>query len=396
MDIEQLLTRGVAEVLVDAELRAKLQSGRKLRLKQGFDPSKPDMHIGHAVGLRKLRMFQELGHQVVLIVGDWTAQIGDPSGRDETRPRLSAEQVRENASAYMEQFFLVVDRSLTEVRWQSEWYSSFDLERTLDLTGRFTLAQILAHETFRKRYESGAPLTILELIYPMLQGYDSVAIKSDVEFGGTDQKFNNLAGRELMAQMGLVPQDILLVPLIPGTDGRKMGKSFNNTIDVLTPPAAMYGKLMSMSDDVIPLYFEVLTDVPLAEIAEMQRALADASVNPMELKMRLARDIVAQFRGTTAAAEAEAAFEQQFRRRELPSDIPDFAIAQPMTIVDFVTASGMANSRSEVRRLIDGGGVYVTIAGDKQKVSELDTLIDPLVSPIVQVGRRRFMRARKK
>lgn len=396
MDIEQLLTRGVTEVLVDAELRAKLKSGRKLRLKQGFDPSKPDMHIGHAVGLRKLRMFQELGHQVVLIVGDWTAQIGDPSGRDETRPRLSAEQVRENAQTYMEQFFLVVDRSRTEVRWQSEWYSSFDLERTLDLTGRFTLAQLLAHETFRKRYESGAPMTILELIYPMLQGYDSVAIKADVEFGGTDQKFNNLAGRELMAQLGMVPQDVLLVPLIPGTDGRKMGKSLNNTIDVLTPPAAMYGKLMSMSDDVIPLYFEVLTDVPLAEIAEMRRALADASINPMELKMRLARDIVAQFRGAAAAIEAEAAFEQQFRRRELPADIPDFAIEQPMTIVDFVTASGMANSRSEVRRLIEGGGVYVTIAGDKQKVSELDTLIDPLVSPIVQVGRRKFVRARKK
>jgi tyrosyl-tRNA synthetase len=396
MDIDQLLTRGVTEVLVDAELRAKLKSGRKLRLKQGFDPSKPDMHIGHAVGLRKLRMFQELGHQVVLIVGDWTAQIGDPSGRDETRPRLSAEQVRENAQTYMEQFFLVVDRSRTEVRWQSEWYSSFDLERTLDLTGRFTLAQILAHETFRKRYESGAPMTILELIYPMLQGYDSVAIKADVEFGGTDQKFNNLAGRELMAQMGLVPQDILLVPLIPGTDGRKMGKSFNNTIDVLTPPAAMYGKLMSMSDAVIPLYFEVLTDVPLAEIAEMRRALADTSVNPMELKMRLAREIVAQFCGAAAATDAEAAFEQQFRRRELPAAIPDFAIAQPMTIIDFVTASGMATSRSEVRRLIEGGGISITIAGDKQKVSEPDMLIDPLVSPIIQVGRRRFVRARKK
>src|SRR6185295_13099440 len=236
MDIDQLLTRGVAEVLVEAELRAKLKAGRRLRLKQGFDPTKPHMHIGHAVGLRKLRKFQELGHKVVLIVGDWTAQIGDPSGRDETRPRLTAQVVQENAKIFMEQFFRVVDRAQTEVRWQSEWFGDFDLGDALDLAGRFTLAQMLAHETFRKRYEAGAPLTILELMYPMLQGYDSVAINSDVEFGGTDQKFNNLAGRELMQQMGMAPQDILLVPLIPGTDGRKMGKSFNNTIDIVTPP----------------------------------------------------------------------------------------------------------------------------------------------------------------
>lgn len=395
MDSEQLLTRGVAEVIVEAELRERLGSGRKLRLKQGFDPSKPDMHIGHAVGLRKLRKFQELGHQVVLIVGDWTAQIGDPSGRDEARPRLSAEQARENAATYMEQFFLVVDRASTEVRWQSEWYGGFDLERALSLTGRFTLAQMLAHETFRKRYESGAPLTILELIYPMLQAYDSVVVEADVEFGGTDQKFNNLAGRELMAEMGMRPQDILLVPLIPGTDGRKMGKTFNNTIDVLTPPADMYGKLMSMDDTVIPLYFEVLTDAPLAEVAEIRRALAGGGANPMDLKMRLARDIVAQFRGPAAAAEAEAAFERQFRRREMPEEIPEFAIGGPMSILDFVTASGLASSKSEVRRLIESGGVSMTVHERKTRIDDITSVVDPADEPIVQVGRRRFVRARK-
>ena len=392
MEIDQLLTRGVAEVIVESELREKLKSGRKLRLKQGFDPSKPDMHIGHAVGLRKLRKFQELGHQVVLIVGDWTAQIGDPSGRDETRPRLSAEQVRANASTYMEQFFLVVDRAQTEVRWQSEWFSHFDLERALDLTGRFTLAQMLAHETFRKRYEGGAALTILELMYPMLQGYDSVAIKSDVEFGGTDQKFNNLAGRELMAQMGMVPQDILLVPLIPGTDGRKMGKTFNNTIDILTPAPEMYGKIMSMSDEVLPLYFEVLTDVPLAEIDEMKRALAAGRFNPMELKMRLAREIVAQFHSPAAAAEAEAAFDRQFRRRELPEDMPVHVIDAATNIVDLMLAAGLASSKGEARRLIDGGGVRV--AGDK--VAGYDLLIRPETPAVVQVGRRRFVQVRGK
>ncbi len=255
MDIDQLLTRGVAEVIVEAELRAKLKTGRKLRLKQGFDPTKPHMHSGHAVGLRKLRKFQELGHQVVLIVGDWTAQIGDPSGRDETRQRLTAEVVQQNAKIFMDQFFRVVDRGQTEVRWQTEWFGNFSLANALDLAGRFTLGQMLQHETFRKRYEDGGKLTILELMYPMLQGYDSVAIDSDVEFGGTDQKFNNLAGRELMAQMGKTPQDIFLVPLIPGTDGRKMGKSFDNTIDIMMSPADMYGKVMSMGDDVMPLYY---------------------------------------------------------------------------------------------------------------------------------------------
>src|SRR5262245_4424042 len=339
--IDTLLTRGVAEVIVEAELRAKLKSGRKLRLKQGFDPSRPHMTIGNAVGLRKLRKFQELGHQVVLIVGDWTAQIGDPSGRDETRPRLTAEVVRANATTYMEQFFKMVDRAKTEVRWQSEWFGSFDLERALDLAGRFTLAQMLAHETFRKRYESGAQLTILELMYPMLQGYDSVAINSDVEFGGTDQKFNNLAGRELMQQMGMTPQDILLVPLIPGTDGRKMGKSFNNTIDIVTPPSEMFGRVMSVSDDVMPLYFEVLTDVPTEEIEAFKRELAAGRGNPMELKKRLAREIVAQFHSAPEAETAQKAFERQFQRGELPEDIPDFAIERPMNIVDYITAAGM-------------------------------------------------------
>jgi tyrosyl-tRNA synthetase len=390
MDIDQLLTRGVAEVIVEAELRAKLKSGRKLRLKQGFDPSRPYMTIGNAVGLRKLRKFQELGHQVVLIVGDWTAQIGDPSGRDETRPRLTGEVVRENAKTYMEQFFHVVDRDRTEVRWQSEWFGDFDLGDALKLAGSFTLAQMLAHETFRKRYEAGTPLTILELMYPMLQGYDSVAINSDVEFGGTDQKFNNLAGRDLMAQMGMVPQDILLVPLIPGTDGRKMGKSFNNTVDIVMPPAEMYGKIMSMSDDVMPLYYEVLTDVPLTEIDQIKRDLATGRGSPIDIKKRLAHEIVMQFHGSAEANAAQEAFERQFQRRELPEDIPVFLLDQPMNIADLMVAAGLASSKSEARRLISGGGVRVA----NEKVEGYDLAISPAAPVVVQVGRRKFVRVR--
>lgn len=388
MDLSELLSRGVAEVIVESELRARLERGTPLRLKQGFDPTKPDMHIGHAVGLRKLRAFQELGHQVVLIVGDWTAQIGDPSGRDETRARLSAAEVRANAETYMEQFFRVVDRQRTEVRWQSEWFGQFTLENALDLAGRFTLAQMLSHETFRKRYETGAPLTILELMYPMLQAYDSVAIKADVEFGGTDQKFNILAGRELMAQLGMTPQQVFLVPLIPGTDGRKMSKTFNNTVDIRMPPAEMYGRIMSMSDEVLPLYFEVLTDVPMAEIREMKMAMAAGQVNPRDLKMRLAREIVAQFHDPAAAMAAEAAFVRQFVERELPEDIPTFSLTAPTGIVEVLVAAGLAPSKSEARRLIDGGGVRV----DGERVEGYALTLSPGANVVVQVGRRKFVR----
>jgi len=388
MNIDELLTRGVAEVIVETELRQRLAEGVPLRLKQGFDPTKPDMHIGHAVGLRKLRQFQELGHQVVLIVGDWTAQIGDPSGRDETRQRLSADEVRANAETYMEQFFRVVDRQRTEVRWQSEWFGNFTLEHALDLAGRFTLAQMLAHETFRRRYESGAGLTILELMYPMLQGYDSVAIRADVEFGGTDQKFNILAGRELMAQLGMRPQQVVLVPLIPGTDGRKMSKTFLNTIDIRMPPAEMFGRVMSMSDVVIPLYFEVFTDVPMDELAAIRHALTEGSVNPRDLKARIAREIVAQFHSPAAAQEAEAAFVRQFVQREAPADMPEHALLAPTPIVDLMVAAGLAASKSEARRLIDGGGVRV----NGERVEGYDLVLQPGANAVVQVGRRKFVR----
>jgi len=378
---EELLTRGVAEIIVESELRAKLNAGKKLRLKQGFDPSRPDMHIGHAVGLRKLKKFQELGHTIVLIVGDWTAQIGDPSGRDVTRPRLTAEKVRENALTYMEQFFRVIDRDKTEVRWQSEWFGTFKLENALDLAGRFTLAHMLSHDTFRKRYESGAPLTILELMYPMLQGYDSVAIKADVEFGGTDQKFNNLAGRELQSQMGLQPQDVFLLPLIPGTDGRKMGKSFDNTVDIMLSPEDMFGKVMSMADDVMPLYFEVLTDVPMAQISEFRHILSSGQGNPMDIKKLLAGEVVTQFISAEAAIRGRESFERQFQRREVPDEMPEFAISQPMPILDVLVAAGLATSKSEARRLVDGGGVKV----NGEKVSGYDALVAPIA--VIQKGR---------
>lgn len=387
MDIDQLLTRGVAEVIVEAELREKLKSGKSLRLKMGFDPSKPDLHIGHAVGLRKLRQFQELGHTVVLIVGDWTAQVGDPSGRDQSRTMLTAEQVRINAETYVQQFFHIVDRDRTEVRWQSEWFGSFTLADVFNLTSRFTMQQLMAHETFRKRFDSESPLSMMELMYPLLQAYDSVAINSDVEFGGTDQKFNILAGRELMKSMGLEPQQVFLTPLLIGTDGRKMSKSFNNTIDLTMPPQEMYGRVMATSDDVIMPYFVNVTDVPLAEIEQMRAALQQGT-NPRDLKMRLAREIVTQFHNADAAREGEEYFIRTIQKREIPEEMPEYRIANPTSIVDVLAGAQIAGSKSEARRLIAGGGVRI----NGNRVESQDTLIEPGNEYVVQVGKRKFIR----
>lgn len=387
MDIDQLLSRGVGEVIVEAELREKLKAGRPLRLKMGFDPSSPNLHIGHAVGLRKLRQFQELGHTVVLIVGDWTAQVGDPSGRDQSRQMLTPDAVRVNADTYMQQFFHVVDRERTEVRWQSEWFSTFTLADIFNLTSRFTMQQMLAHETFRKRFESESPLTMMELMYPLLQAYDSVAINADVEFGGSDQKFNILAGRELMRALGLEPQQVLLTPLLIGTDGRKMSKSFNNTIDLTMEPNEIFGRVMSMGDDVIITFFRNVTDVPLTELQEMEAALSGGS-NPRDLKMRLAREIITQFHDAAAARAAESDFVTRFQKREIPQDMPQHAISAPITIVDLLAEAGLVASKSEARRLIEGGGVRVN--GEKVEGQELQ--LTPGDEYVVQVGKRKFVR----
>jgi tyrosyl-tRNA synthetase len=385
--LEWILTRGVAEVIVKDELLAKLRAGRPLRLKQGFDPSKPNLHVGHAVGLRKLRQLQELGHQVILIVGDWTAQIGDPSGRDESRTMLTADEVKANAQTYMDQFFHIVDRSRTVVRWQSEWFGKFTLSDVFNLTSRFTLAQMLAHETFRKRYESGSAVSVMELMYPLLQAYDSIAIEADVEFGGTDQKFNILAGRELQSMLGQRPQDVLLVPLLPGLDGRKMSKSFGNTVDLHLPPEDMYGKLMSISDEMLMDYLTLVTDIPNDELAQIEADLRAGAVNPRDVKMRLGREVVGTIHSPEAAARAEAEFVRVFQRRELPTDMPEFAApAGGINIVDLMLQAGLAASKSDARRLVQQGGVRL----DDAAVGSIDFLVQPKAA-ILQVGKRRFL-----
>jgi len=397
-DINHLLRRGVAEIIVEEEMVKLLRSGKKLRLKEGFDPSFPDIHLGHMVALRKLRQFQELGHQLVLIVADWTAQIGDPSGVSITRPMLSIEQVQANAETYMKQFFKVVDKERTEVRWQSEWFGKFTLADIIQLTSKFTVAQLMARDDFSNRYSAGRPIALTELLYPLLQAYDSVVVQADVEFGGTDQKFNLLVGRELQSMVGQPPQQIFLVPLLVGTDGsQKMSKSLGNYIGVAEPPDEIYGKVMSIPDSLILSYFELVTDVPDEELNEFRQKLSNETVNPMMLKKRLAREIVTQLYSQKAAAEAEEHFIKVFQQRELPEEIKEYRISfiklapnvtEPwnIDISRLLVATGLAESRSEANRLISQGSTV--IAGET-----VTSRIAPVQSgTVIKVGKRRFAR----
>jgi len=411
-EYEHLLKRGVAEVIVEEEMIDLLRSGKKLRLKEGFDPSFPDIHLGHMVTLRKLRQFQDLGHQVVLIVGDWTAQIGDPSGVSVTRPMLTMEQVQENAKTYMEQFFKVVDKERTEVRWQSEWFGKFSLADVIQLTSKFTVAQMLAREDFSNRYKNERPIAITELLYPLLQAYDSVAIESDVEFGGTDQKFNLLMGRELQNMVGQRPQHIFMVPLLVGTDGsHKMSKSLGNYIGVAESPEEIYGKAMSIPDDLIMLYFELVTDVSNDELGDFRQQLDNQTVNPMELKKRLGRELVSQLHNEKSAREAEEHFARVVQQKEAPEEIPEFRVsfrelAPPSTFGDvafdttpfdgyppsyidlsrLLAETGRAKSRSEANRLISQGAVSI----DGEKISGNIAMVKS--GSIIKVGKRRFAR----
>ena len=388
-DINHLLARGVAEVIVRDELVELLRSGKKLRLKEGFDPSFPDIHLGHMVALRKLRQFQELGHKVVLIVGDWTAQIGDPSGASVIRPMLSAEQVKTNARTYMEQFFKIVDKSKTEVRWQSEWFGKFSLADVIKLTSRFTVAQFLAREDFSARFTAGRPIAVTELLYPLLQAYDSVVVQADVEFGGIDQKFNFLVGRELQEMMGQRPQQCFMTPLLVGTDGsRKMSKSLGNYIGVAAPPEEKYGKVMSIADGLISNYFELLTDVADKELGEFKTALSGGKINPMLLKKRLAREIVTQLDGEAAALEAEQHFEKVHQRGEMPEEIAEYHLSHGANYVDIITVlveKGLARSRSDAARLVKQGAVEK----DHEKLVESDRVVPVKDGTIFEVGKKR-------
>ncbi|MDD2251664.1 MAG: tyrosine--tRNA ligase [Dehalococcoidales bacterium] len=386
--VESLLKRSVAEVIVEEELKKRLLAGEKLRLKEGFDPSFTDIHLGHMVGLRKLRQFQEMGHQVVLIVGDWTAQIGDPSGQSVTRPMLSAEQVKQNAQTYMEQFFKVVDKQKTEVRWQSEWFGNFSLADVIRLTSKFTLAQMLAREDFNQRYQANQPISITEFLYPLLQAYDSVAIQSDVEFGGTDQKFNLLVGRELQSMVGQRPQNILMTPLLVGTDGvKKMSKSLGNYIGVADPPEEMFGKIMSIPDDLLYSYYELLTDISDEALLNIGISLNNETVNPMEMKKQLGLIIVENLYDRTSAEQAEEHFRRTIQQKELPDDISEYPVNPTNACLkDYIFEAGLCKSRGEAKRLITQGAVQI----DGRVIDDSNYTLSS--GNIIKVGKRRYVK----
>ena len=371
--VQRITKRGVAEVIVEREFVRLLEDGRPLRLKMGFDPSRPDLHLGHVVGLRKLRQLQDMGHQVILIVGDWTAQIGDPSGESDTRTMLSAAEVMANAETYMSQFFKIVDPARTQAVYQSEWYGKFTLASVIELTAKFTVNQFLHRDDFARRYAAGQPVAVTELLYPLLQAYDSVAINADVEFGGTDQKFNLLVGRELQEKMGQRPQQCFLMPLLVGTDGvRKMSKSLDNYIAVDDPPGEMFGKVMSLPDALLPDYFELFTELSDAGLSEARRAVELGGRDAMDLKKRLGLELVSQFHSPEAARAAEAGFRRVVQQGQAPDHVPEFVataqtdgvrgVAEAGLVVDlprFLVAMGMVASNSEARRFIREGVVEV-------------------------------------
>jgi tyrosyl-tRNA synthetase len=346
-----LLKRGCVSLVSEAELAKKLSSGRRLRVKLGVDPTSADLHLGHSVALSKLRQFQDLGHTAVLIIGDYTALVGDPSGRDSTRPTLTPEQVKANAKTYQEQAFKVLDESKTELRFNTEWLEPMMREGLLDILKRHTVQQVLAREDFKARIASNSPLTLLEILYPILQGYDSVAIKADVELGGNDQLLNLLMGRKMQGDAGQEAQVALTVPLLVGLDGeKKMSKSYGNSIGLNDEPNDMFGKTMRVSDELMLSYYELLTSEDLAAVK---------SEHPMKAKKALARMLVARFHGAAAADAALAYFESTFSKKELPTDLSVVKVPAGKTLSEIIALAGGAKSRSEARRLIVQGGVQI-------------------------------------
>ena len=397
--IQHVLTRGVEQIVKEDELRRLLLEGNKgepLRVKLGVDPTHYDLTIGHAVVFRKLRKFQQMGHKAVVVIGDWTARLGDPSDRVEARKPLTAEQVRANAETYFEQFFRIVDRDLTEVHYQTEWFDKFDLGDAIKLLSHKTVAQMLERDDFSNRYKSGIEIYLSEFMYPLLQGYDSVMLHSDVEIGGTDQTFNLLVGRELQPIFGQPSQQILTVQLIVGLDGyKKMGKSLSNYIAMTAPAHDMFGKLMSLPDHAMMSYFETLTDLPLAELTELRRKMDEGSLNPRDVKLRMAREIVSEFHDATAAREAEEAFIRQFSERKLPTDIPDYRLSEPTNIITLMVDAKLATSKSEARRNVQQGGVSFFPGGETgaaERVSDVNFTMPVLDGAILKVGKLHYLR----
>ena len=399
-----LLTAGTEEILPAGELYERLLASAKerrpLRVKQGFDPTAPDIHLGHSVGLRKLRQFQDLGHQVVLIVGNYTGMVGDPSGRNKTRPQLTEDQVEDNARTYLEQFFKVLERDPApprlpvEVHRNGDWFSKMTFMEVMRLASQYTIARMLERDDFSKRYAAQQPIAIHELFYPLMQGYDSVAIRADVELGATEQKFNLIVGRTLQELHEQRPQVVMTLPVLPGLDGvQRMSKSLGNYIGVTDEPSNMFGKVMSLPDAAMALYWRLVTDANTEELARVNASLGDPSVNPMQIKKQLGQRLVRMYHGVEAAERAQSDFELQFSKRATPEHLEEFGraaldavakdITQP-TVLDYAVASGISESRGAARRMVEQRAVRV----DDELVAAWDQVFDPAHAHIVRIGRK--------
>jgi tyrosyl-tRNA synthetase len=395
-DLLKALKRGTVEVIDDAELARKLKksasTGKPLRIKAGFDPTAPDLHLGHTVLIQKLKHFQDAGHQVIFLIGDFTGMIGDPTGKSETRKALTREDVLRNAETYKEQIFKILDPEKTEVRFNSEWLSPMKIEDVVRLTAQMTVARMLERDDFRKRYEGGRPISIHEFLYPLLQGYDSVALHADVEFGGTDQKFNLLVGRDLQRAHGQEPQVVMTTPLLEGLDGvNKMSKSLGNYIGITEPPDEIFGKVMSVSDDLMVRYYELVSDIDVASFESLKAGLANGDRHPMECKVALAREIVARFHGREAAEAAVEGFRGRFTRKEFPDDarrVDGSGFEGPLDLATLVSRVSVSfTSKSAARRLIEGGG----LEADGDKASEPGRVVDLSGEIRLKIGKKEFV-----
>ncbi|MDR3579140.1 MAG: tyrosine--tRNA ligase [Oryzomonas sp.] len=391
-----VIKRGAVEILIEKELEEKLakslETGVPLKIKAGFDPTAPDLHLGHTVLIHKLRQFQRLGHEVNFLIGDFTGMIGDPTGKSETRKVLTREDVLKNAETYKEQVFKILDPARTKVVFNSEWLGKLDAGGMIGLASKYTVARMLERDDFHKRFTSQQPISIHEFLYPLIQGYDSVALHSDVELGGTDQKFNLLMGRELQREWGQSPQSILTMPLLEGLDGvNKMSKSLGNYIGISEPADEIFGKVMSISDDLMLRYYELLSDMPLAELDRLKAGLKDHSLHPMAAKKALGREIVSRFHGAGAGEAAEEHFVKRFKDNEIPDEMPQvsYSLADgAVLLARAMTEAGLTKSNGEGRRAIDQGGVKL----NNEKVSDTNLELAAPGEYIVQIGRRRFAR----
>jgi tyrosyl-tRNA synthetase len=391
------LSKGAAEIIRAEELLERLErsvaTGKPLRVKLGVDPTAPDLHLGHTVVLRKLKHFQDLGHTAIFLIGDFTAMVGDPTGQSETRPQLTREQIRANTQTYLDQVGKILDVSRTEIRHNSSWLGKLNAQQLVELTARYRLARMLEREDFRSRLASAQPISVHELLYPLFQAYDSVALRADVELGATEQKFNLLVGREIQREYGQPSQVAFTMPILVGLDGqRKMSKSLGNYIGINEPSGEMFGKLMSISDEMMWSYWELLTDLAPAEIAAMRAQVASGALHPMDVKMRLAANIVSTFHGQSAADEASAHFQRVFRDRQAPDEAPEYKIAggQPRRLSALLVETGLASSRSEAERLIKQGGVEI----DGARISDIKREIDCSrpASLLLRAGKKKFLR----